>query len=129
LNCVHADFGALMSKTIEIVDRGRGPQLSTSRITVQDLLPYLQQNCSYEEIMAIMPVLTVDEILVVQQYVRDHYDAVMALDRRIRERNATREVPPQIEAIRRAGHAKVVQLLEQFAKEKPAEKNGDRSAG
>jgi hypothetical protein len=30
----------LMSKTTEIVDRGRGPQLSTSRITVQDLVPY-----------------------------------------------------------------------------------------
>ncbi len=32
-----------MKKTIEIVDRGRGPQLSTSRITVQDLVPYFQR--------------------------------------------------------------------------------------
>ena len=39
-----------MSQAVEIVDRGRGPQLSTSRITVQDLLPYLQNGHSREDI-------------------------------------------------------------------------------
>ena len=39
-----------MKKDIRIVDRGRGLQLSTSRITVQDLVPYFQDGCSYEEI-------------------------------------------------------------------------------
>ncbi len=33
-----------MTKTIAIIDRGRGPQLSTSRVTVQDLVPYIQQH-------------------------------------------------------------------------------------
>lgn len=31
-----------MDTEVVIVDRGRGPQLSTSRITVQDLFPYFQ---------------------------------------------------------------------------------------
>ena len=118
-----------MSKAIEVVDRGRGPQLSTSRITVQDLVPYLQRNCSCEEIMQIMPMLTQEEIHAVQRYVRDNHEAVMDLDRRIRERNANRVTPPEIQAIRKHGHARAVALREQFAKEKPREANGDRSAG
>lgn len=31
-----------MNTDIQIVDRGRGLQLSTSRVTVQDLVPYFQ---------------------------------------------------------------------------------------
>jgi uncharacterized protein (DUF433 family) len=118
-----------MLKTIEIVDRGRGPQLSTSRITVQDVVPYLQQNCTHEEIMAIMPVLTVEEIQAIQQYVHDHYDEVMAQDRRIRERNANRVTPPEVQKIREEGHALVLAMMEKFAKSKTQEKNGDCSPG
>ncbi|HEV8059887.1 MAG TPA: DUF433 domain-containing protein [Gemmataceae bacterium] len=101
---------------VRIVDRGRGPQLSTCRITVQDLVPYLQQNCTHEEIMAIMPVLTSEEIKAIQAYVRDNYEAVMDQDRRILERAAKRTTPPEIEEIRKKGHAKVLALMEQFAK-------------
>jgi uncharacterized protein (DUF433 family) len=115
--------------TPEIVDRGRGPQLSNSRITVQDLVPYLQQGCACEEIMTIMPVLTKEDIKVVQQYIQDNYEAVMEQDRRIRERNATRTIPPEIQEIRKKGHAKAVALMERFAKDKAGEKNGDRSPG
>jgi uncharacterized protein (DUF433 family) len=99
---------------IEIVDRGRGPQLSTSRITVQDLVPYFQRNCTSEEIMAVMPVLTAREIQVVQDYVRENFDAVMEQDRRIRERNAKRVTPPEIEEIRRKGRARVQELMQEF---------------
>ena len=114
-----------MPKTIEIIDRGRGPQLSTSRITVQDVVPMLQRNCTPEEIMEVMPVLTLEEIQLVQQYVRDNHDAVMEQDRRIRERNAKRVIPPKILEIRKQGRAKLLVLMEQFAKNKAQEKNGD----
>jgi hypothetical protein len=36
-----------MEREITLVDRGRGLQLSTSRITVHDLVPYFQEGCSY----------------------------------------------------------------------------------
>jgi hypothetical protein len=36
---------------IIIVDRGRGPQLSTSRITVQDLLPYFRLGYPHKQII------------------------------------------------------------------------------
>jgi uncharacterized protein (DUF433 family) len=113
---------AAKTPRIEIVDRGRGWQLSTSRITVQDLVPYFQQGCTHEEIMAIMPVLSVEEITVVQQYVRDNFAAVMEQDRRIRERNAQRKTPPEIEAIRQQGHAKMLAMMEEFAQKKAREK-------
>ena len=112
---------------VQIIDRGRGPQLSTCRITVQDIVPYLQQNCTYEEIMAIMPVLTREDIQTVERYLRDNYDAVMEQDRRLRERTAARTTPPAIEEIRKKGHAKVLTLRKEFAKSKGQGKNGDSS--
>ena len=118
-----------MTKTIEIVDRGRGPQLSTSRITVQDLVPALQRNCTPEEIIELIPVLTVAEIQVIQQYIRDHYDEVMEQDRRIREREANRVTPPEIQKLREEGHARVLAMMEEFAKKKSTERNGDHPPG
>jgi uncharacterized protein (DUF433 family) len=114
-------------KNVQIVDRGRGPQVSTSRITVQDLVPYLQQKYTHEQILEIMPVLTVDEIKAVERYVHDNYEAVMEQDRRIRERNAQRTTPPEIQEIRKKGQAKVLALKEQFALRKGEKKIGDRS--
>lgn len=110
-----------MQKIIEIVDRGRGAQLSTSRITVQDLVPYLQRNLTGEQIREIIPVLTLDEIHVVEEYVRANFDAVMEQDRRIRERNANRRNPPDAEAILERGGKKMAALREEFAKKKHAE--------
>ena len=79
-----------MDTDITIIDRGRGPQLSTSRITVQDLVPYFRSNCSYEEIRQVMPILSIAEIQAVERYVDEHREEVMEVDRRIRERNANR---------------------------------------
>jgi hypothetical protein len=56
-----------MSSAIQIVNRGRGLQLSTSRVTVQDLVPYFQEGCSYDEIIRWIPTLTHDEIAVVER--------------------------------------------------------------
>jgi uncharacterized protein (DUF433 family) len=103
------------NRTTEIVDQGRGPQLSTCRITVQDLVPYLQQGYSCEDILAIMPVLTEEDIRTVERYVRDNFEAVMQQDRCIRRRNAERTMSPEIQEIRKRGHAKALALMEQFA--------------
>jgi uncharacterized protein (DUF433 family) len=72
------------TQTIEIVDCGRGPQLSTSRVTVQDLVPYFQQGCSYEEIIRWVPTLTADEIAVVEHYYREYQAELDEEDKRIR---------------------------------------------
>ena len=51
-----------MQKEITLVDHGRGLQLSTSRITVHDLVPYFQNGCSDDEIIRWIPSLTHEEI-------------------------------------------------------------------
>jgi uncharacterized protein (DUF433 family) len=72
------------TETIEIVELGRGPQLSTSRITVQDLVPYFQDGCSHEEILRWMPALTAEEIGVVERYYREHRAELDEEDKQIR---------------------------------------------
>jgi uncharacterized protein (DUF433 family) len=119
----------IMTKTIEIIERGRGPQLSDSRITVQDLVPYFQQQMNHEQILEIMPALTLDELKVVELYVQENYEAVMEQDRRIRERNASRKNSPEIEEILRRGGEKMAALREEFKKKRTQELNGDHAAG
>lgn len=117
-----------MPPIIEIIDRGRGPQLSTSRITVQDVVPMLKRNCPPEEIIELIPVLTREELRVIQDYVRDHFDEVMEQDRRIAERAANRVTPPEVQKIREEGRAKRLAIVEEFARRKAQEKNGDTSS-
>jgi uncharacterized protein (DUF433 family) len=110
-----------------IVERGRGPQLSTCRITVQDVVPYLQKKFTHDQIREIMPVLSDEEINVVELYVTEHFDEVMEQDRRIRERNANRKPSPEAEASLRRGGEKIEALRKQFREEYDhrQERNGD----
>ena len=119
----------MIKAEIRIVDRGRGPQLSTSRITVQDLVPYLQRQYTHEQILQIMPVLTVEEIQAVERYVRDNYEAIMEQDRRIRERAAARRQPSEREEAERAQRLERLQKARQRIHEPNQEPNGDHPAG
>jgi hypothetical protein len=73
-----------MQEEIKLVNRGRGLQLSTSRITVHDLVPYFQAGCSYDEIIRWVPSLTHAEIDVVERYYRDHKEDLDDYERRVR---------------------------------------------
>lgn len=110
-----------------IVDRGRGPQLSTCRITVQDVVPYLQRKFTHEQILKIMPVLTDEEIGVIERYVSEYFNQVMEQDRRIRERNVDRKPSPETEAILRRGGEKMEGLRKRFREKTDhrQERNGD----
>jgi uncharacterized protein (DUF433 family) len=115
---------------ITIVERGRGLQLSTSRITVQDLVPYFQDGSSYEQILECIPTLTRAEIAVVEEYYRAHQAELDAEDRRIRERSAQRENPAWVEDALRRGGEKMTALRAEFKKRKqPPGRNGDHDHG
>ena len=73
-----------MQKEIALVDRGRGLQLSTSRITVHDLVPYFQDGCSHDEIIRWVPSLTHEEIKIVECYYRQHKDELDEYEGRVR---------------------------------------------
>ena len=72
-----------MQKEITLVDRGRGLQLSNSRITVDDLVPYFQDGWSYDEIIRWVPSLTHEEIRIVECYYRQHKDELDKYESRV----------------------------------------------
>src|SRR4051794_23890873 len=105
-----------MITDIRIVDRGRGLQLLTSRITVQDLVPYFQRMASYDEIMSLIPTLTLEEIAVVERFYQEHRAELDEEDRQIRAHTAQRKNSPEIGEIIRRGAKKLATLRELFQK-------------
>ncbi len=71
--------------SIQIVDRGRGPQLSTTRITVLDVFYYLHRGYDFDQVQQAMPSLSRAEFDVVLDYVKVHRDELIEEDRRAEE--------------------------------------------
>ncbi len=74
-----------MPAAIEIVDRGRGPQLSTSRITVLDVYYYLHRGHDFDFIHQAMPSLSRAEFDRVREYIEQHEAELREMDRRAEE--------------------------------------------
>ena len=111
-----------MQKEITLVDRGRGLQLSTSRITVHDLVPYFQDGCSSDEIIRWLPSLTHEEIAIVERYYRQHKDELDEYERRVRAYRADQVRSQQLRYPGREGSrherlARLRQLLHQRCQE------------
>jgi uncharacterized protein (DUF433 family) len=117
-----------MSTKIEIVDRGRGMQLSTSRVTVQDLVPYFLSGASREEIIRGIPSLTANEIAVVERYFLEHKEELLAQDQRIRERAAARRNPPEVEESLRTARLERLQCARQRIRQKKQGQNGNHAS-
>jgi uncharacterized protein (DUF433 family) len=121
-----------MKSEIRIVDRGRGPQLSTSRITVQDLLPYYRKGDSPEEIRRWIPSLTDEEIAVLNDYIRDHYEEVLRAEQEIKAyHDRLRVLQPAW--TRASDHLSLEErralLLEKLRKRQAEQNGGDHSHG
>ena len=122
----------MKTEAIQIVDRGRGPQLSSSRITVQDLLPYYRERASNDEIRRWIPSLSNEEIALLTAYIRDHYDQVLQAEREIKAyHERMRAMQP---AWTRAGdHLSLEQrralLREKLARRKTGKNGADNSGG
>ena len=106
-----------MKTEIQIVDSGRGLQLSTSRVTVQDLVPYFQEGCSYDEIIRWIPALSHEEIAVVEHYYLAHKEELDEQDCRIRERSSQRKNPLWVEKIAAEARAERKAILEKLRKD------------
>lgn len=114
------------SETIEIVDRGRGPQLSTCRITVLDLVPYFQKGGGFAEIVRWIPTLSHEEIAVVQRFYLDHRKEFDEKDRLARERRneqirQQRLKFPELNGTREERLARLRHLFEKRRQEKNGE--------
>lgn len=115
-----------MQKEITLVDRGRGLQLSTSRITVHDLVPYFQAGCSDDEIIRWVPSLTHEEVAVVERHYRQHQDELDEYERRVRAYRAEQVRLQRLRLPEREGSlperlARLRQLLQQRRRESDGE--------
>jgi uncharacterized protein (DUF433 family) len=80
-----------------IINRGRGPEVEGSRITVYDVLDYHDLGWEPQRIADLFS-LSVEQIRVAIDYIESHKDEVMAAYRKILERDA-RGNPPEVQAI------------------------------
>jgi uncharacterized protein (DUF433 family) len=124
------------TKTVSIVDIGRGPQIEGSRLTVMDVFYYLHRGYDFEFIHSAMPSLTRAQFDAVVEYVAVHRDELAEKDRLVDEfhRRGIAEqkakglyheidysVPVEVRA------ARLKEKLRQRLKEQ-AEKNGGQAA-
>jgi uncharacterized protein (DUF433 family) len=104
-------------KEPRIVNRGDGPKIEGTRITVYTVFEYLREGCSRDSIAATLN-LSSRQVEVAMDYIREHeasvaadYEEIMA---RIRRGN-----PPEIETKLRASREKLKAWLAQHAASKP----------
>ncbi len=98
-------------------------RIAGTRITVWDVLHYLEHQRTPDEIAGILPI-TVEQVRATMQYIDEHKEEVMAVHRQIEERIA-RGNPPEVEAKLAESRAKRLALMEQFRRAKCQEGNGE----
>ena len=96
----------------KITDRGRGPEIAGTRITVYAILEYVQENWRRDDV-AFWLGLTKDQVDVAIRYIEDHRAEVISQYEKIMER-INRGNPPELQAKLDAVHgtarAKLVEL-------------------
>jgi uncharacterized protein (DUF433 family) len=97
------------------------------RITIYDVLHYLENGRTPEEITTYLP-LTLEQVQAAQRYIEEHEEEVMAVHRQIEERIA-RGNPPEIEAMARESHARLMARVEERRRAKNTEVNGEGAGG
>ena len=81
----------------KIVNRGRGPAIEGTRITVYDVLDYARQGWRRDRIAALFR-LSSRDIQAALDYIQQHQEAVTANYQRIRDRQQNYQYPPEVEA-------------------------------
>ncbi len=111
-----------------IIEQGGSPRIAGTRITVYDIVHYLEAGRPPHEIAAILR-LSLEQVQTAIRYIEEHKAEVMAVHREIEERIA-RGNPPEIEAKRAASRARMQAWLRERQHTKNQEEaNGAGNAG
>ncbi len=98
-----------------ISDRGRGPEIAGTRITIYHLLPYFLDATTTEEYIARVHGLTVEEVAAARAYVLNNPMAILAEHDRIEARIAEGNPPDLIERAQQT-HDAFVRFRESMAR-------------
>jgi uncharacterized protein (DUF433 family) len=108
----------------KIINRGRGPEIAGSRITVYDVWDYLNEGWPAKEIAWLFHLSTA-QVEVAVRYIEEHKDEVLEGYARILARHA-RGNPPELQAKIDAGHERFLAMVRE---RKHAETQENQDAG
>jgi uncharacterized protein (DUF433 family) len=100
-----------MSADEIIIDRGRGPEIKGTRITVFDVLDYVLEGWHHTRIASFFRISS-REVQAAMAYIEAHKAEVMADYQKILDR-AARGNPPELQAKLDASHARFQELMAQ----------------
>ncbi len=106
--------------TARIIDRGRGPEIEGTRITVYDVVDYWRKGWEHDQIAGLFR-LPPDDILEAVRFIEQHHDQVMADYQRIVERHRDVHYPPDVKARLLRNREKFQAKLAELRAAKPAE--------
>ena len=89
---------------VGIINRGRGPEIIGTRITVYDILDYTKHNWHHTAIAAALN-LSSEEVLAALRYIEEHKEEVLARYQALLDRSE-RGNPPEVQARLDALHAR-----------------------
>jgi uncharacterized protein (DUF433 family) len=81
----------------QIINRGRGPEIAGTRITVYDVLDYRQEGWHRDRIAGFFR-LSSEQIQAAFDYIDQHTEEVLASYQKILERHKNYQYPPEVQA-------------------------------
>lgn len=102
-----------------IIDRGRGPEIEGTRITVFDVMDYYTVGWHHSQI-AMLFLLSSAQVLEAIRYIEDHREQVDAEYQRMVERSK-RGNPPEVQAKLEESHRRFVQRVAEWRRLHPKE--------
>jgi uncharacterized protein (DUF433 family) len=81
----------------QIIDRGRGPEIEGTRITVYDVIDYWKEDWRAEQIAAVFR-LPLEDVEAAIAYIESHEEEVMADYRQILARHQHATYSPEVQA-------------------------------
>ncbi len=110
-----------------IINRGRGPEIEGTRITVYDVLDYHKLGWP-RDLIAVTLSLNSREVEAAVQYIEEHRDEVMAEYAKMLERDA-RGNPPEVQAKLDAGHERFLARVREIREASERERQDARPSG
>ncbi len=111
----------------KIVDRGRGPELAGTRITVYDVLDYHELGW-HRDVIADTLELSSEQVELAIRYIDEHREEVMADYAAMRARDA-RGNPPELQTRLKRAHERLQAKLSELRDAKNGEAHDARNSG
>ena len=111
----------------EIIDRGRGPEIKGTRITVYDVMDYERAGWHHTQIAALFRISSY-QVIAALDYIEAHRDEVETVYQEIIDRHA-RGNPPEIEAKVEESHRKLLARAEELRLRKQTDNHGECPGG